>query len=158
MEITMPVTILPREQLAEQAGRKFEPGSWITLDQERINAFADCTGDHQFIHVDEEKAAETPFGGTIAHGMLTLSMLAEMSQEDGIAPDDMAMGLNYGFDKVRFLAPVRAGKRIRPHIEVISVDQKDDKRFLIKQKVTVEIEGEDIPALVAEFLLMTISN
>ena len=124
--------------------------------QSRIDTFADCTEDHQFIHVDREKAKETPFGGTIAHGFLTLSMLTRMVEGIGIMPENVVMGLNYGFDKVRFLAPVRAGKRVRANIEVLDVTPKDDNRFLIKQGISVEIDGEDTPALVAEWLTMVI--
>jgi acyl dehydratase len=152
----MPLTIVPRDQLAEQVGRKFGPGEWVTLDQSRIDTFADCTEDHQFIHIDQEKAAQTPFGGTIAHGFLTLSMLVKMCEGDGIIPENVVMGINYGFDKIRFLAPVRAGKRVRAHRELISVEARDDNRFLMKQAVTVEIEGEETPALVAEWLSMTV--
>ena len=107
--------------------------------------------------MDEERAAQTPFGGTIAHGFLTLSMLVKMSEEHGVFPENTVMGINYGFDKVRFLAPVRAGKRVRVHTEILDVTQKDDQRFLIKSAVTVEIEGEDTPALAAEWLSMVIS-
>ena len=149
---------IPKDQMTTQVGRKFEPGAWITIDQSRIDTFADCTEDHQFIHVDQEKAAQTPFGGTIAHGFLTLSLIAKMSMEDGIVPENMVMGLNYGLDKVRFLAPVRAGKRVRPHTEILSVEAKDENRFLVKQLVTIEIEGEETPALVAEALLMNITG
>jgi acyl dehydratase len=151
------VITIPKDQMAAQAGRKFEPGQWITVDQDRINTFADCTEDHQFIHVDERKAAQTPFGGTIAHGFLTLSLIAKMVQQDGIAPEGMVMGINYGLDKVRFLAPVRSGKRIRPHVQILSVDCKEDNRFLIKQLVSIEIEGEETPAMVAEALVMTVA-
>ena len=154
----MPVIEIPKDQMTEQAGRKFEPGPWITLDQDRINTFADCTEDHQFIHIDPQKAAQTPFGGTIAHGFLTLSMLAKMGEDTGIMPEKLAMGVNYGLDKVRFLAPVRAGKRIRPHIEIISVERKDENRFLTKQLITIEIEGEETPAMVAESLIMTVTE
>ena len=128
----------------------------MTLDQGRINAFADCTEDHQFIHLDEEKAAQTPFGGTIAHGFLSLSMLPKLSEGQGVVPENVMMGINYGMNKVRFLAPVRAGKKIRAHSELISVDQKDDNRFLMTSAVTVEIEGEETPALVAETLAMIV--
>ena len=128
------------------------------MTQDRINTFADCTEDHQFIHVDLEKAAQTPFGGTIAHGFLTLSLLAKMMEGNGIVPENTVMGLNYGFDKVRFLAPVASGKRVRAHVEVLNVDRKDDNRFLVKNSVSVEIEGEDTPALVAEWLNMLISG
>lgn len=152
----MAVTTVPKADMLKQKGVKFPPGPWVTLDQARINAFADCTEDHQFIHIDEERAAQTPFGGTIAHGFLTLSMLVKMSEEEGVFPENMVMGINYGFDKVRFLAPVRAGKRVRVHSEIFDVTQKDDNRFLIKSSVTVEIEGEDTPALAAEWLSMVV--
>ena len=154
----MAVKVVPKEEMLDAIGTKFEPGKWIEIDQSRINTFADCTEDHQFIHIDEEKAAQTPFGGTIAHGFLTLSMLVKMMEGVGVVPENVVMGINYGFDKVRFLAPVRAGKRVRVHAEVISVDQKDDNRFLIKQGISVEIEGEETPALVAEWLSMVVTG
>lgn len=154
----MSMRIVPKDELVNEIGRKFDAGEWVTLDQERINAFADCTEDHQFIHIDEEKAAQTPFGGTIAHGFLTLSMLVKMIEGIGIAPENIVMGINYGFDKVRFLAPVRAGKRVRVHAEVLDVSTKDGSRFLIKQGVSVEIEGEETPALVAEWLSMVVAG
>ena len=150
----MAITVVPKEEMVNQVGTKFEPGPWVDMPQERINSFADCTEDHQFIHIDAEKAAQTPFGGTIAHGFLTLSMLVKMCEENAIIPENVIMGVNYGFDKVRFLAPVRSGKRIRTHVEIQSVVQKDDNRFLIKQGISVEIEGEETPALVAEWLSM----
>tara|TARA_R110000787_G_scaffold157468_1_gene271367 strand:+ start:390 stop:854 length:465 start_codon:yes stop_codon:yes gene_type:complete len=152
----MAFTIVPKEELVNYKGTKLEPSAWSIMDQDRINTFADCTEDHQFIHVDQEKAAQTPFGGTIAHGLLTLAMLPKLCEDHGIMPEGVVMGLNYGFDKVRFLAPVKAGKRVRGHIEILDVQPKDDKRFLIKQGITVEIEGEETPALVAEWLSMVI--
>ncbi|MFT6288697.1 MAG: acyl dehydratase [Halieaceae bacterium] len=152
----MAVQIVPKEDMAAAVGSKFEPSDWIEITQERINTFADCTEDHQFIHIDAEAAAKTPFGGTIAHGFLTLSLLSKMTEGSGIVPEGTIMGLNYGFDKVRFLTPVASGKRVRGHFEVLSVDQKDENRFLIKQGITVEIEGEKNPALVAEWLGMMI--
>ena len=145
----------PSEAMA-MVGTKLPPGDWVTVDQDRINVFADCTEDHQFIHIDEAAAAHTPFGGTIAHGFLTLSLLTKMSEGSGIALKGIVMGLNYGCDKVRFLNPVRAGKRVRAHSEIMSVDQKDANRFLIKSAVTVEIEGEETPAVYAEWLSMQI--
>ena len=145
----------PSEAMA-MVGTKLPPGEWVTVDQDRINVFADCTEDHQFIHIDEAAAAQTPFGGTIAHGFLTLSLLTKMSEGSGIALNGSVMGLSYGCDKVRFLNPVRAGKRVRAHSEIMSVDQKDANRFLIKSAVTVEIEGEDTPAVYAEWLSMQI--
>ncbi|WOJ95264.1 MaoC family dehydratase [Congregibacter variabilis] len=147
--------VVPKEQLVDQVGTK-TTSDWVTMDQGRINAFADCTEDHQFIHLDEEKAAQTPFGGTIAHGFLSLSMLPKLSEGQGVVPENVMMGINYGMNKVRFLAPVRAGKKIRAHTELVNVDQKDDNRFLLTSSVTVEIEGEETPALVAETLTMLV--
>ncbi len=152
----MTMKTVPKEEMTSAVGTKFEPSAWIEITQDRINNFADCTEDHQFIHVDEEAAAQTPFGSTIAHGLLTLSLLPKMIEGQGVIPENLVMGLNYGFDKVRFLAPVRVGKRVRGNIEVLSVDQKDDNRFLIKQGISVEIEGEETPALVAEWLNMMV--
>ncbi|MDO8863086.1 MaoC family dehydratase [Haliea sp. E1-2-M8] len=152
----MAFTVVPKEELVNYKGTRLEPSPWSTMDQERINTFADCTEDHQFIHVDQEKAAQTPLGGTIAHGLLTLAMLPKFCEGNGIMPENVVMGLNYGFDKVRFLAPVKAGKRVRAQIEMLDVQFKDANRILIKQGITVEIEGEETPALVAEWLSMII--
>lgn len=154
----MGVKVVPKEEMLDAVGTKFEPGEWIEVTQDRINTFADCTEDHQFIHVDEEAAKNTPFGGTIAHGFLTLSLLSKMAEGNGVVPENIVMGINYGFDKVRFLAPVRAGKRVRANAEIVSVDQKDDNRFLTKQSISVEIEGEETPALVAEWLTMVMTG
>ncbi len=154
----MAIQFVPKADMLEQVGRKFEPSPWVIVDQERINQFADCTGDHQFIHVDEARAAQTPFGSTIAHGFLTLSLLSHMCAEIGVQPEGLQMGLNYGLNKIRFLAPVRAGKRVRAHVEILEVDQKAENRFLVTQKITVEIEGEDTPALIAEWLGMSITD
>ena len=144
--------------MTNAVGMKLGPSEWIELSQQRINAFADCTEDHQFIHVDEAKAKETPFGGTIAHGFLTLSLLAGLIEKIGVTPENTVMGMNYGFDKIRFLAPVKSGKRVRMVGEVLNVDQKDENRFLTTFGVSIEIEGEDTPALVAEFLLMSFTG
>lgn len=154
----MAVKVVPKEEMLDHIGTKFEPSAWIEVDQGRINTFADCTEDHQFIHVDEEAAKATPFGGTIAHGFLTLSLLSKMAEGNGIVPENVVMGLNYGFDKVRFLAPVRAGKRVRANTEIADITEKDGNRFLVKQAITVEIEGEDTPALVAEWLTMVVAG
>jgi acyl dehydratase len=151
----MSMTVVPKSELADQVGAKFT-GEWLAIGQQRIDQFADCTEDHQFIHIDEDKAAQTPFGGTIAHGFLTLSMLVKMSEGMGVMPENVVMGINYGFNKIRFLAPVRAGKRVRAHNELIKVDQKDENRFLLTTAVSVEIEGEETPALVAEWLSMVV--
>jgi acyl dehydratase len=153
----MAIKVVPKDEMVKAIGTKFEPGPWILVDQQRINTFADCTEDHQFIHVDEKAAKDTPFGGTIAHGFLSLSLLSRMAEGNGIVPENIVMGLNYGFDKVRFLAPVKSGKRIRANAEITDVTRKDDNRFLIKQTISVEIEGETTPALVAEWLTMVVT-
>jgi acyl dehydratase len=153
----MAVKVVPKDEMVKAIGTKFEPGEWLLINQDRINTFADCTDDHQFIHVDEAAAKNTPFGGTIAHGFLTLSLLSKLVEGHGIIPENVVMGLNYGFDKVRFLAPVRSGKRVRANVEVADVTRKDDNRFLIKQAISVEIEGEQTPALVAEWLTMVVT-
>jgi len=122
------------------------------MDQERINEFADATEDRQFIHTDPEAAAQTPFGGTIGHGFLTLSMLSRMAAEAMLVPDSIKMAVNYGLDRVRFIAPVRSGKRIRGRFRLDSVDEKAPGQLLLRHTVTVEIEGEEKPALTAEWL------
>jgi acyl dehydratase len=154
----MGMQVVPKEEFTNYIGHKYEPGEWFEMTQQRINEFADCTEDHQFIHIDQEAAAKTPFGGTIAHGFLTLSALVPMTAGNGIMPEGIVMGVNYGFDKVRFLAPVRAGKRVRAHVEIADITAKDANRFLIKQNVSVEIEGEETPALVAEWLSMVVTG
>jgi len=149
---------VPKNEMMNAVGMKLEPSDWIEISQQRINEFADCTEDHQFIHVDEAKAKNTPFGGTIAHGFLTLSLLAGLIEKIGVTPENTVMGMNYGFDKVRFLAPVKSGKRVRMVGEVLNVNQKDENRFLTTFGVSIEIEGEDTPALAAEFLLMSFTG
>ncbi|WP_438985270.1 MaoC family dehydratase [Aequoribacter sp.] len=153
----MPVQIVAKDELIHAVGTQLPSTPWIELTQDRINMFAECSGDKYFIHVDEEKAKQTPLGGTIAHGLLTLSLLPYL-MENFVVPENMVHGLNYGFDKVRFLAPVRSGKRVRLHSEVIDVERKDEKRFIFKISVTVEIEGEDTPALIAEWMNMYITE
>ena len=153
----MPLTVVAKDELVNAVGTKLPSSPWIDLSQERINTFADCTGDNYFIHVDEEKAKQTQLGGTIAHGLLTLSLLPAL-MEDFIVPENMVHGLNYGFDKVRFLAPVRSGKRVRLHSEVLDIERKDENRFVFKIGVTVEIEGEETPALIAEWMNLFITK
>lgn len=141
-------------ELAGLLGQEVGVSKWFDVPQARIDSFADCTEDWQYIHVDPEQAKDTPFGGTIAHGFLTLSLAPAMSY-DAVAPlEGSTMGVNYGFDKLRFLAPVRSGKRIRGRFKLISADDKGDGRWLLKHELTVEIEGEDKPALIAEWLSM----
>ncbi len=140
--------------LPSLVGQEVGLSRWITVDQARIDAFARITEDEQFIHIDPERARATPFGGTIAHGFLTLSLASAMSY-DAVAPlDGMVMGVNYGFDKLRFLAPVPAGSNIRGRFKLLSAEDKGDGRWLLKHELTVEIEGADKPALIAEWLSM----
>lgn len=143
-------------ELQDSVGQEVGVSDWILIDQARINAFADCTEDHQFIHVDPEAAAKTPFGGTIAHGFLTLSLMSQMSYQAAPVLQGVAMGVNYGFDKLRFLQPVRAGSKVRGRFKLLSAEDKGGGRWLIKNEVTVEIEGVDKPALIAEWLGMQI--
>jgi acyl dehydratase len=126
--------------------------SWITVDQASIDAFADVTGDRQFIHVDPVRAAETPFGGAIAHGFLTLSLLSAMGVEAQPQIEGATMGINYGFDKVRFLAPVKSGGRVRGRFSLASLGQPRPDEVDVTWQATVEIEGGKRPALVAEWL------
>lgn len=147
----MTETITP-ENLTTLIGKELEPSSWMEITQERVNRFADATDDHQFIHVDPEKAAQTPFGGPIAHGFLTLSLIPHLTAEKAINPEGLVMGINYGSDKVRFLQPVRVGSRIRAHQKILDVDEKSPGQWLIRTSVTIEIENEEKPALVAVIL------
>lgn len=145
------------QNLSSFVGKALGVTSWMQIDQSRINQFAECTGDHQWIHVDVQRAAaESPYGGTIAHGFLSLSLLAPMGMEVGIIPADARAGINYGLDRVRFMSPVKAGARVRCHIELTSVDDKGGGNILLKTRNTLEIEGSPKPALVAEALTMLI--
>lgn len=141
-------------ELAGLIGQEVGLSKWIEIDQARINAFADCTEDWQFIHVDPEAAKQTPFGGTIAHGFLTLSLMSAMSYDAVGALEGVTMGVNYGFDKLRFIAPVPVGSKVRGRFKLLSAEDKGGGRWLIKHEVTVEIDGSDKPALIAEWLGM----
>lgn len=147
----MSQTIKPSD-LPSLAGREVAPSSWFEITQERVNRFADATNDHQFIHVDLDKAAQTPFGGTIAHGFLTLSLIPFLTAEKTPAFEGLVMGINYGTDKVRFLQAVRVGSRIRAQQKYLEVKEKNPGQWLIKTLVTIEIEGAAKPALIAETL------
>jgi len=147
------------DQIRAKVGAEVGVSGWLTLDQARIDAFADATEDRQFIHTDPAAAAQTPFGGTIAHGFLTLSLLSRMAADAMLLPDTLTMAVNYGFDRVRFLAPVRSGKRVRGRFRLDSAEEKAPGQILLRHHVTVEIEGEDKPALTADWLgLMLISK
>jgi acyl dehydratase len=148
----MPYTL---DTLQDHVGRELGVSSWVTVGQDRIDAFAACTGDHQWIHVDRERAArESPFGTTIAHGLLTLSLLPLMNAEIGLVPEGVPHVLNYGSDRVRFLNPVRSGARVRSRAVLTGVTDKGDGRLLLATRSTVEIEGEETPALVADTLAL----
>lgn len=142
--------------LPDLTGSRLAPSPWLEVTQERVNEFASATNDHQFIHTDPEKAARTPFGGPIAHGFLTLSLLSYLNEQATPIPENTVMMVNYGSDRVRYLMPVRVGKRIRSHQTILEVTEKAPGQFLIKNEVTVEIEGEEKPALVAEILSMIV--
>lgn len=145
-------SITPQE-LQAKVGETIGTSEWVLVDQDMINKFADATGDHQFIHIDEEKAKLTPFGGTIAHGFLTLSLIPMLgAKTDSPKIDGIKMGVNYGGNKVRFLAPVRSGKRVRSHIKLLELDEKRPGQWQQTNEITVEIEGEDKPALIAEWI------
>ena len=146
----MPIASL--DEIRAMVGQPIGTSDWLEVGQARIDQFADATDDHQFIHVDQALAAQTPFGGTIAHGFLTLSLLSRMAADAMLIPDSAKMALNYGFDRVRFLAPVKAGKRVRGHFTLEGADERTPGQLLLKHLVTVEIEGEDKPALTAQWL------
>jgi acyl dehydratase len=148
----MPVVSL--SEIRSRRGEDIGRSGWLTLDQERIETFADATEDRQFIHVDPDAAARTPFGGTIAHGFLTLSLLSRMAAEVVLVPDTTKMIVNYGLDRVRFLAPVRSGKRVRGRFTLDSLDEKAAGQILLRHTVSVEIEDEDKPALSAVWLTL----
>lgn len=143
-------------EVAALVGKEIGTSDWVAIDQKRIDAFADVTEDDQFIHVDPVRAAETPFGGTIAHGFLTLSMLSRLAEDVLPRLKNVRMGVNYGFDKVRFMNPVRSGKRVRGRFSLIAADERLPGQWTFKYGVRVEIEGEDKPALVAEWIGMQI--
>jgi acyl dehydratase len=148
-----PMGIVTKEELLAMVGKETGVSEWMTVDQEMINKFADATGDHQFIHVDPEKARLTPFGTTIAHGFLTLSLMPVLSAKADLPHlDGIKMGVNYGSDKLRFLAPVKSGKRVRARFKLAALEEKRPGQWQQLQEVSVEIEGEDKPALIAEWI------
>lgn len=140
--------------LQATVGTDLGVSDWITIEQDRVNQFADVTEDHQFIHVNPEMAKMTPFGGPIAHGFLTLSLLSKFSEQGGLLIEGVKMGVNYGFEKVRFLAPVKVGKKVRGHFKLKAAEEKRPGQYLLTYEVTVEIEGEEKPALIADWLGM----
>jgi acyl dehydratase len=140
-------------ELVKHVGEEVGVSSWVTLDQGRIQEFAHCTGDHQWIHVEPERATrESPFGGTIAHGFLTLSLIAPTGFELLVARVQLKSVVNYGLEKVRFVSPVRSGKRVRNRIKLAAVEHKGSNRYLVTTENSIEIEGETRPALTASAL------
>ena len=147
--------LVPADTLKDYIGKDMGESDWLVVDQDRINQFADATLDHQFIHVDSEKA--TPlFGSTIAHGFLSLSLMAGLPAPQ-VAPENMTMAFNYGLDRVRILTPVNVGSKVRTKAKLLSVDDKGDGRYLVKNEVIMEIEGQEKPAYIAESLTMYVT-
>jgi len=140
------------DEIKGRIGTEIGASPWIEVSQQAIDAFAEVTGDHQFIHVDPEAAARTPFGGTVAHGFLTLSLLSQMAAPVMYLPETTRMVVNYGFEKVRFIAPVRSGKRVRGRFTLASMEEKKPGQWQFLHNVTVEIEGEERPALNADWI------
>lgn len=152
------VQIVPKDKLKDYIGKETGVSDWHLVDQAEINLFAEATHDHQFIHVDEEKAKQTPFGSTIAHGFLSLSLLPFLTPKDAILPEGMVMGINYGLNKVRFLQPVKVNSEVRARGKIVDVAEKGAGRYLITTDVTVEIKGQEKPALIAQTLGMFVTQ
>tara|TARA_Y100001949_G_scaffold162454_1_gene155537 strand:- start:312 stop:767 length:456 start_codon:yes stop_codon:yes gene_type:complete len=150
------IGLVPAETLIDYVGKEIGSSEWFEIDQTRINQFADATLDHQFIHIDAEKATLL-FGSTIAHGFLSLSLIPHLTAQTVLAPENLKHVFNYGLDKVRFINPVNVGSKVRTHSKVISVDDKGEGRYLIKTEITMEIKGIEKPAFVAESLSMFIT-
>lgn len=146
--------LVPLAKLKDYVGQEMGVSDWLPVKQDRVNQFADCTEDHQWIHVDPEKAKLGPFGGPIAHGFLTLSLLVKLSGGMRVIPAGTKMAINYGLNKVRFLTPVKVGSKIRNRSVLKEVQEKEGGRVLMAFENTIEIEGEAKPALVAETLTM----
>ncbi|SDK71934.1 MaoC family dehydratase [Microbulbifer yueqingensis] len=144
-------------ELDDYIGYIAGPTDWLTIDQGRIDAFADCTLDRQFIHVDPETARQTPFGSTIAHGFLTLSLLSHFAEQLPITIAGIRMAVNYGLNRVRFINPVRVNSRVRAHAKVLEIKEKEPGQFQVTLEMTMEVEGEEKPALVAEWLVLQFS-
>jgi len=142
------------QEIKSLVGQQIGTSEWLEISQDRINMFADATDDHQFIHIDPEAAAKTPFGGTIAHGFLTLSLIPALTaQSDCPRPQGVKMAINYGGNKTRFLSPVRSGKRVRAHFKLLEMDEKRPGQWQQTNEITIEIEDEAKPALICEWIL-----
>lgn len=141
---------VPVNELSQYVGKELGRSDWLKIDQQRINLFAEATGDFQFIHVDPEKAAKTPFGGTIAHGFLTLSLIPTLMEDILVLPEGLKMVVNYGLDSVRFIQPVKVESKVRLKVELGEVTEKKPGQWLLKATATLEIEGEEKPAYIAQ--------
>lgn len=151
----MPITV-SLDEFASSAGRELDPSDWLLIDQARVNQFAAATNDHQFIHIDPAKAAQTPFGGTIAHGFLTLSLLSFLNAQNLILPKGVVMGINYGSNKVRYLQAVKVGERVRSRQKLLTISEKKEGQWMVRSSVQVEIENKEKPAMIAEILSLYI--
>ncbi|AUF98116.1 MaoC family dehydratase [Pseudomonas shirazensis] len=145
---------VPVAALSQYVGKELGRSAWLTIDQQRINLFAEATGDFQFIHVDPEQASKTPFGSTIAHGFLTLSLIPKLMEDILVLPEGMKMIVNYGLDSVRFIQPVKVDSNVRLKVELKEATEKKPGQWLLKILATLEIEGEDKPAYIAEPLTL----
>ena len=153
----MPISGYTVATIGDFVGKELGVSEWLVVDQRRIDEFADCTGDRNWIHVDVERAKrESPFGGPIAHGYLSLSLLAALAMEIGAIPPDAATAINYGIEKARFMTPVRAGARVRSRLALLSAEPQRSGRILLRLRNTLEIEGEAKPALLAETLALIV--
>lgn len=141
---------VPVAELKDYVGKELGRSEWLTIDQERINLFAEATGDFQFIHVDPVKGAQTPFGSTIAHGFLSLSLMPKLMEDILILPEGVKMVVNYGLDSVRFIQPVKVDSKVRLKVDMVEVTEKKPGQWLLKATATLEIEGSDKPAYIAE--------
>ena len=141
---------VPVAELSQYVGKELGRSEWLTIDQQRINLFAEATGDFQFIHVDPEKAAKTPFGSTIAHGFLTLSLIPKLMEGILVVPEGLKMAVNYGLDSVRFIQPVKVDSKVRLKVDLAEVTEKKPGQWLLKVTATLEIEGQEKPAYIAE--------
>lgn len=141
---------VPVAELSQYVGKELGRSEWLTIDQQRINLFAEATGDFQFIHVDPDKAAKTPFGSTIAHGFLTLSLIPKLMEGILVVPEGLKMAVNYGLDSVRFIQPVKVDSNVRLKVDLAEVTEKKPGQWLLKVTATLEIEGQEKPAYIAE--------
>lgn len=146
--------LVPVAELKDYIGKELGRSAWLNIDQARINQFAECTGDHQFIHVDPEKAKLTPFGGTIAHGFLSLSLAPKLMEGIMLMPQGLKMAVNYGLDSVRFIQPVKVNSNVRLVLTLLDASEKKPGQWLLKAQAVLEIEGSEKPAYIAEQLTL----